>query len=701
MRLNTGYCLVPLITLLLLSIPDSAWSQEPVTAKYQFLSPQPNSFGINPETEIVIRYGKPVDASSVRSDLLQVTGEISGLHKGRLIIAKDKLTLIYKPDQVFSLNEKASVHLCEGIKTIKGELLPGFDYEFKIREKLYENISKGLPVDIGMGENEGNIAPDSTSIGKGSPISYSDIPEPLIYYSDGTREGNIMTILEKPPVDYLYLFNNNGTLLLAKKTPNRASNFKPHFSGVATYFDHSVKGHIVIDPFLNNVDTLLMVNGYKADAHDILLLKNGHTIMEAYDPQLVDMSKVVDGGVPDATVTGLVIQELDENKNLVFEWRSWDHFKITDTYNYLQSSVVDYVHGNSLDADTDTTLIFSSRNLNEITRINRLTGKIIWRLGGKNNEFVFQNDNRGFSAQHSAIRQKNGDLTLFDNGNGLEPLYSRGIDYKLDESDKTVTLVNEYRHNPDVFSYVTGNMQRLDNGNTFIFWGSIVSDAGHIITEYNPSGVLIFEARFDPDIYPTYTAYRTEWDHRVFKLNSDTVNFSEVIQGEPAFRDVNVINLTNKAIAITSVYGQNDEFKVINLPLIINAFGTSTFKVRFLSNAPGSFTDILDVCQESDSMIVARQLVVVGKSVVKTGIQEEKIPVFEMFPNPVKDLLEIKSFKSIYDFSICDLNGKIIRTIHNPGIAFTIDMKSLENGVYVVVAIFSDKTKSVKEIVKQ
>ena len=161
-----------------------------------------------------------------------------------------------------------------------------------------------------------------------------------------------------------------------------------------------------------------MKNGYKPDAHDILLLKNGHIMMESYDPQKVDMSKVVEGGNPNATVIGLVIQELDENKNLLFEWRSWDHFKITDSYNNLLSSVVDYVHCNSLDADTDSTLIFSSRNLNEITKINRLTGKIIWRLGGKNNEFIFQNDLRGFSAQHSAMKQKNGSLTLFDNGNG-------------------------------------------------------------------------------------------------------------------------------------------------------------------------------------------------------------------------------------------------------------------------------------------
>lgn len=115
----------------------------------------------------------------------------------------------------------------------------------------------------------------------------------------------------------------NVRLHLARLTPHHVSNFKPQFSGIASYFDHTIKGHIIIDSDLKNIDTLFMKNGYKADAHDGILLENGHCILEAYDPQLIDMSGVVEGGDPYATETGLVIQELDEKRDLVFEWRSW------------------------------------------------------------------------------------------------------------------------------------------------------------------------------------------------------------------------------------------------------------------------------------------------------------------------------------------------------------------------------------------
>ena len=271
-------------------------------------------------------------------------------------------------------------------------------------------------------------------------------------------------------------------------------------------------------------------------------LKNGNVILFSYDLRIVDMSKVVTGGNPAATVTGLVIQELDANRNLIFQWRSWDYFNITDSYADLLSSVVNYVHGNSLDADTDTTLIISSRNMNEVTKINRLTGQIIWRLGGKNNEFVFENDPRQFAGQHSAIKQKNGTLTLFDNGVGLDPLYSRGIEYEMDEINKKVKLVHEYRHSPDVYANVSGNLQRLDNGNTFIFFGPAIDHSEQFIGEFDQTGNPIFEARFDMNIYPTYRAYRSLWVPKLFTFSTDTLHVESAIQNAAIYRTFEIRN---------------------------------------------------------------------------------------------------------------------------------------------------------------
>ena len=94
-------------------------------------------------------------------------------------------------------------------------------------------------------------------------------------------------------------------------------------------------------------------------------------------------------------------------------------------------------------------------------------------MGGKHNEFTFVNDSIGFSHQHAIRRFANGHLMLFDNGNFHALQFSRAMEYAVDESLKTASLVWQYRHSPaDIYGQAMGYAQRLDNGNTLIGWGA-------------------------------------------------------------------------------------------------------------------------------------------------------------------------------------------------------------------------------------
>src|SRR5204863_4868205 len=135
----------------------------------------------------------------------------------------------------------------------------------------------------------------------------------------------------------------------------------------------------------------------------------------SYDPEPVDMSKIVPGGDPNAIVTGLIVQEVDNDGAVYFQWRSWDHFQITDaTHEDLTAHNIDYVHGNAIEYDNDGNLLISSRHMDEITKIDISNGDIIWRMGGRNNQFTFIGDPTGFSHQHAIRRIANGHVTLFD-----------------------------------------------------------------------------------------------------------------------------------------------------------------------------------------------------------------------------------------------------------------------------------------------
>jgi len=253
-------------------------------------------------------------------------------------------------------------------------------------------------------------------------------------------------------------------------------------------------------------------NDYRADFHDFQILPDGQMLLLIYEERQIDMSEIVEGGDPNATVVGCRIQEQDAAKNVVFEWSSFDHFAITDTTVSLLNSRIDYVHCNSIEQDTDGHLLLSSRGMDEVTKINGESGDIIWRLGGKNNEFQFVNaiaaEDVEFIKQHDSRRAANGNITLFDNRLGASN-YSRVVEYQLDEDNKIATLVWEYRNTPDIHGHIMGNAQRLPNGNTLIGWGS-----GHpAVIEVKRDGTKVLELCMPLNMV-SYRAFRFPWTGR-------------------------------------------------------------------------------------------------------------------------------------------------------------------------------------------
>jgi hypothetical protein len=310
--------------------------------------------------------------------------------------------------------------------------------------------------------------------------------------------------------------DNNGEPVYYQKVSDNviATDFKKLSNGFLAYWDGTGGGayHILNNNY-KEVKKITPGNGYYfVDEHDLQLLPNNHYLILIYDPETIDMSQIVPEGNPEATVIGVVIQELDGDGNVVFQWNSFDHIPITDTNRDLTASRIDYVHSNAIDLDKDGNILLSSRHLDEITKINRQTGDIIWRLGGKANQFAFStapgiSDTPYFYKQHDIRQLPNGDISLFDNHNDHTPMNSRALEFSLDEQNKTATLVWEYRNDPDVFSGFMGNVQHLPNGNILIGWGGVSSPN---VTEIKPDGTKLFEMGFDSP-YVNYRAFRFPW----------------------------------------------------------------------------------------------------------------------------------------------------------------------------------------------
>ncbi len=74
-------------------------------------------------------------------------------------------------------------------------------------------------------------------------------------------------------------------------------------------------------------------NGYSAE-RDMRVMPNGHCLFTIVDQQTMDLTAL--GGSPVAKVSGNVIQEIDVDNNVVFQWRILDHVPITDSYTNLE-----------------------------------------------------------------------------------------------------------------------------------------------------------------------------------------------------------------------------------------------------------------------------------------------------------------------------------------------------------------------------
>lgn len=244
------------------------------------------------------------------------------------------------------------------------------------------------------------------------------------------------------------------------------------------------------------VDTV-GIDGYDIDFHEFRVLANGNILVMGYDVRTIDMSSVVANGNPNARVMGNIIREVTPAGTIVFEWSSFDHVDITEATEDvdLTQPAIDYIHINSVYEDLDGNFLISARHFDAVLKVNRQTGEVMWRLGGeraRNNDFLWTNDDvngfTGFSHQHTVIRTANGRLLMFDNGNLKPNSYSRAVMYDVNEQNRTITKVWEYRQTPDVFAPSMGSVQELPNGNILIGWGSATTR--YIATELDPSGLV-------------------------------------------------------------------------------------------------------------------------------------------------------------------------------------------------------------------
>jgi hypothetical protein len=185
--------------------------------------------------------------------------------------------------------------------------------------------------------------------------------------------------------------------------------------------------------------------------------------------------------------------------------------------------IEEWMHSSSLQVAPTGVILMSVRHLSTVIAISPQFDRIVWRIGRFGSDFTFPNPNDKFYFGHYVRMLDNGDLLLFDNGNGRPAAeggqYSRALELALDWDSMTATKVWEYRHQLSDGSYKyadkVGVAHRLDNGNTLVWYGADIDPT--TLKAKNPQTYTLVEADASPEAHTlavldvqmgNYPAYR-------------------------------------------------------------------------------------------------------------------------------------------------------------------------------------------------
>lgn len=431
---------------------------------------------------------------------VKVVGSKSGPHTGELKTLGSVEGVSFVPDQPFAQQEEVTV-------TTDREINGGDGNSYSFRTASFRTDAAPPP----------RVLPaESRRIEHQSFRSRPDLKAPVVEIKQPATDAvadNYLFI--SPKVDGPMIIRNDGELVYMRPSL-QAADFRPQtLNGqpVVTWWEgpfnaggYTEGAFVIADEEYNEIKQVRAGNGYKGDLHEFKLTDRGTAYATIYRTVHMDLSEW--GGPKNGAVLDSVAQEIDiQTGKVVWEWHSLGNVELDETYISFPESpteAFDYFHINSIEEDDDGNILMSGRNTFNVVKVDKGTGEIIWRLGGRQSDFEM-GEGTDFSWQHDALRQPDGKITIYDNAGNYfgEPTYdhSRGLVLDVDEENMTAELAEEpYVHPDRLLAPSQGNMQETANGNRLIGWGS-----QPWFTEYTPDG----EVQLNGTYYARNSSYRT------------------------------------------------------------------------------------------------------------------------------------------------------------------------------------------------
>jgi hypothetical protein len=259
----------------------------------------------------------------------------------------------------------------------------------------------------------------------------------------------------------------------------------------------------IADDRYNVIAHVAAGNGVKTDFHELNLTGKGTALITAYRSRKINQSKY--GGSAHGYAWSGVAQEIDiATGEVVFEWDSLDHVGLDETLHYFYPGTdgrpFDYFHINSVALSHDNDLLISGRNTSTVYKVDRKTGAVKWRLGGRKSDFAMGPGAR-FWWQHNVREPAKNILSIFDDAaSPTKERQSRGILLDLDTVHMRATLRRSYTSPARPLAVNQGSMQVLNDDRVLVGWGSepafseFTADGAELLNGELPSGDWSYRA---------------------------------------------------------------------------------------------------------------------------------------------------------------------------------------------------------------
>jgi hypothetical protein len=481
-----------------LLIPGRALAQTPTFSAF----PMPGTVTAAPGTDISFRGGAPATLGTVT-----VTGSKSGKHPGTLVAHSDGQGASFVPDAAFKAGEKVTVATSVSVV----------------------NASNGdFTFNVGASTGRKNRMPEPPSVGAGEVQRFTTRPDlmpPAVTVSTNAAAHAPGLVFIAPKgghgQDGPMIINDKGQVVWFHPMKGQI----PADFRVQTYFGQPVltwwEGRLfggdgdgigmVYNSNYKQIATVHAGKGYSFDIHEFTITPRNTAIVLSYERYKRSLTPW--HGPKDARIVDNVLQEIDlKTGKVLFEWHAFGNVSPNESNVPAPTGhgfEWEYFHANAASETPDGNFLLSARNTSTIYKINRVTGKIMWRLGGKRSDFKLGPGVR-FDWQHSARMLPDGQtIRLYDNSaSPATKKFSRAETVHIDEAKKTATLETAFNHPLKLLSASQGDVQTLPNGDQFVGFGS-----QRWFSEFSPTGKLLFDGHIAKG-NDSYRAFRFEWTGR-------------------------------------------------------------------------------------------------------------------------------------------------------------------------------------------